>query len=389
MLVKDIPYHLRHTVTELKAPIFLEPVEHGWRAGVEPDLQLTLWLLGFLENQDREVRLYASGAQKELLAAHPLVKSLDGQAAMPGRVTAGLIRPRPTHCFLLSSHHYAKQVPVAPLDQLRASPAEANLGFYGLPLKNDSPGFPRSLIRSRLANDALSSGGDCSVLFPWGFWGGVERWWDPVWWNTLAYRLKKQGPVIVLGPPELNGAIGLADRFLALETPSPDISGLGELAGLFAGAARMAGRGGGMGCLASAVGGRMVLVWDSLLAYRHWSSPNAGHVVLTNPYALRYPQTMRRDKDRLWEDYLKAEGKDTAEAGSAPQKDGVQKERFEAFCRNKELAGLAFMELRNLQDWLGKKELRELFYSQSLGYAASRLLQDGEAAGAWLAPVAP
>ena len=389
MLIKEIPYHLRHTITHIEAPVFLEPVEDGWRSGVELDLQFALWLLGCLENQGRPGCVYAAGEYGELLAAHRMVKRVAPPSAAPGTISAGVVRPRPTHSFLLSNLYYKKKLPVLPLEQVKASPAEANLGYHGLPLQKDRPAFPRALIKPNLADEVLIPGKSCSVLFPWGFHGGVERWWDPVWWNTLALRLKKNGPVIVLGPPELRGAIGQADRFQALEPPGFGLSYLGELAGLLAGAGILAGRRGSLGCLASALGERVLLVWDSLLAYRYWASPDAGHVVLANPYALRYPQALRQDEGRLWSEYLDVEGKDPASAGTSSPKAGPERERFDGFRRNRRQAELAMEELRNLQDWLGKKELRELFYAQSLDYAAERLLRGGPAAGAWITPVAP
>jgi len=399
VLVKDIPYHLRNTVERLSVPIYIDLQED---ACIPPAGRLalgdTLMVLGIIRNQGRPVRLHLEPPEglRELVEGHPLVAELAPPAPERNRLD---VRALPVgrsgrKVTWVSTTIHQIELPVLPVDQVRANPVLAHSLYYRLPRQDDRPSLHLALERPRLLAGLLGRGRPTLVVYPLNPGRGDSFWHEPGWWRRLLRELSRDFYLVAVGAPDYGELAEVVDAVLPMDDAA---STLGELAALIGQAAGFLGRDGGLVHLAAAVQTNLVTVWDSMMAYRFWAGSTGHHLLMCNPYGFRYPQTCRLTRFDI---------KQGVRVVQVPTPEGGMREvelpREGYSQRVKELFGSwdqfirvvlaqqeVEMEREAVAAWMGQEELRERVYQQSLAFAAAALRGQVPRGANWVVPVFP
>jgi len=393
MKVEQIPYHLRNTVEYLDLPVFFELEGDDLRAPAGLALGDTLMLLGFLRNLGRPVRVHCATPYREVLMGHPLVRELVDPPDPLRRFAVGRLpvgrSGRGWTWFSDTRMRY--RLPVLPVDQVRANHVLGHSLYYGLERRDDRPGTFVESGGNPPLKGLLSRGRPTLVVYPLNPGRRDAAWEDPAWWRELLEVLRGSFALVGVGARDYGELAPCLDAALPMDHPD---STLGNLAWLFQNAAGFIGRDGGLCHLASAVNRNLVVVWDSMLSFRHWADSNAVHLVFSNPYAFRYPQTCRPDWEELQRLVSALEGMplpgELAQV-AAGVREGDRSVRSETGFKT--LLDLVASVLEAQADWQGVRgwmdqpESRRRFYHQS--QEAARRALCGEARRNWVAPVFP
>lgn len=396
MLVKNIPEHLRNTIQHLDLPIYLELEGNECRAPGGLALGDTLMLLGLLRNQGRPVRLHLDSKFQEILDGHPLVRELVKSPQEPMRIKVkGLPVGRSGRRLSWSSNTFHRlELPVLPVDQIRANPVLAHSLYYGLPRADDRPGLFLDPARPPSLKGLLSKQKPTLVIFPLNPGRRDSAWQDIGWWVELARRLKKDFSLVAVGAEDYGELAQAVDACLAMSDPASTIL---DLAWLCQQAAGFIGLDGGPAHLASAINHNVLIVWDSMGSYRFWACQGGRHILMSNPYGFRYPQTHCLTMDDLKTHFLKVRlprpdgGFDEVEM----PREGYEQKAAElcgSFTNFTSviLAGLEAEEDRHgVERWTNDPELKRRFYEQSLDYACRALTGNCPPGENWVAPVTP
>lgn len=397
MIIHGIPCHLRHTVEQVGLPIYMELSPTDCRP--HPGLALgdTLMMLGLIRNQGRPLRLHLDpGAARELVEGHPLVREMVAPQGPPeGLDVCRLPVERSGRAVSwISRTVHRLGFPVCPVHEVRANPVLAHSLHYGLANLDDRPSVFVDPARPPRLEGLLARDRPTLALYPFNPGRGEPFWQDGAWWAALCRRLRGRFALVAVGARDYGELAGEVDACLAMDDPD---STLADLAWLLGRAAAFAGRDGGLSHLAAAVNPRVLVVWDSMASYRFWAGRTLNHVLMSNPYVFRYPQTSRLGQGELLAE-VRAAGLPDGRGGrlGQGQSDEELLERItESFggLANLASAWLARREVeeerRGVREWWDRPELRRRFYEQSLDFAA-RAVSGGEApGGAWVAPVSP
>ena len=394
MLVKDIPHHLRNTIRYLDLPIYLELEANECRAPGALALGDTLMLLGLLRNHGRPVRLHMESKFQDVLAGHPLVRELVSRPQKPMRIKVrSLPLGRSGRRFSWSSNTFHRlDLPVLPVDQIRGNPVLAHSLYYGLARTDDRPGLFLDPARPPALKGLLSREKPTLVVFPVNPGRGDSPWQDLGWWVELAGRLKKEFSLVAVGAEDYGDFARAADVCLAMSDPGSTIM---DLAWLCQQAAGFVGRDGGPAHVASAMNQNVLTVWDSMASYRFWACRSGCHILLSNPYGFRYPQTHRLTLDDLKTHFQRVR---------LPRPDGdfveveMPREGYEQkaaeLCGSFSnftamiLGGLeAGEDRRGVEDWLNNPEVKRDFYDESLDFACRALTGKCRPGENWVAPI--
>jgi len=395
VLVSEIPWHLRNTVEHLDLPIYIEL--DGDQCHPPPRLALgdTLMVLGLLRNQGRPVRLFFDPAgARELVEAHPLVKELNPPRQAPGRLRVEQVPVARSGRLAswVSKTTHRLQLPVLPVDRVRANPILAHSLYYGLENRDDRPSVFLDPERPAALKGLLSRQRPTLAVFPFNPGRALNLWQDTEWWRRLLTDLGRDHALLGVGAADYQGLDDLLDQTLSLEDPA---STLPDLAWLLSQAQGFLGRDGGLYHLAAAVTPKLTVVWDSMASYRYWAGGAGHHVLMSNPYAFRYPQTMRMNMA----DLLRAvrSVRLVAEDGSVQVKEippnAGERELTELFGGVEAFRQAAMTHLeveedrKGVRSWLDNPETKERFYEQSLSFAAAAARGSASAGANWVAPV--
>ena len=393
MLLRQIPYPLRNTVEHLELPLYIDLSPEACLAPPGLALGDTLMVLGLIRNQGRPLTLHLDPGPdlRPLVESHPLVRELAPPRQSPRFNLRRLPVGRSGRCFTwVSDQTYRLEVPVAPLDQIKANPILAHSLYYRLENLDDRPSLlvePRE--HSPLAG-LLSRRQPNLVLYPVNP-GRADTYWQGLdWWQRLLERLAGDFHLVGVGADDY-GDLPL-DARLARSDPA---STLVELAWLISRAQVFAGRDGGLSHLATAVNQRVMVVWDSMASYRYWAGRSGHHLVMSNPYTFRYPQSMRVTLDDLRQ-HVRVLSLPDGQGGVRelvlPQEGYEQRavELFgslEAFMQAVVTSWEIEDDRAGVENWMAQPELKEAFYAQSLEFA-EQVIRGRAAAGVnWVAPV--
>jgi hypothetical protein len=396
LLVHDIPPHLRNTVDHLNLPIYIELAPEACIPPPRLALGDTLMVLGLIRNQGRPVRLcFDPGPARELIEAHPLVRELAPPEAGPAGLEVAQVpvarSGRPASWASRVTHRL--DLPVLPVDRVRANPVLAHSLYYGLENTDDRPSLFLDPDRPPALAGLLSQNKPTLAVFPFNPGRSDHVWQDSEWWVRLARELRPEFALVGVGARDYGELGGELDQALSSNDPA---STLGDLAWLFSRCAGFVGRDGGLYHLAAAVNSALTVVWDSLSSYRFWSGSAGHHLVMSNPYTYRYPQTLRPNLPQMVElaEALGRRGTVGLEAAAGLAAGAGREEvaaRFgsvDAFGRAVMAALEADEDLRGAA-WAQKPELRSRFYQHSLAFAAASARGRLPAGANWVAPVAP
>lgn len=398
MLVKDIPYHLRNTVDRLSLPIYIDLDQRTCRPPARLAVGDTLMVLGLLRNQGRAVRLFLDppGSLRELVAAHPLVRELAAPDGAPPRLELARVpvgRAGRSASWLSGTTH-TLTLPVLPVDQVRANPILAHSRHYRLERDDDRPSVFVDPARPAALAGLLAKNRPTLVVYPSNPGRRDHLWQDPAWWRALIAALRPEMAVVAVGAQDYGELAELADACLPLSDPG---STLLDLAWLLGKAAAFAGGDGGLCHLAAAVNPRRLTVWGSMASYRVWAGSGGHHILFSNPYGFRYPQTMRLHLPDL-QRIMAQRGLPDGQGGWRPAEGGPDDLTALARRQYGGLDGLARMVLAQLEEeaerefvagWWGREETRREFYDQSLGFALQAIRGQLPAGANWVAPALP
>jgi hypothetical protein len=395
LLIEDIPYHLRNTITELVAPVYIELGPGHCHPPSKMALGDTLMMLGLIRNQGRRLRLLMDpGPWRPLVESHPLVAEVvtpPGEPQHLGWYTVPVAMHGRDQAFW-AKEHFTFGVPVLPVDQIRANPVAAHSAYYNLANTSDRPEVFVDPDRPLALAGLLSRQRPTLVVYPENPGRADPYWRDLEWWRRLLTRLKQSFALVAVGADDYGPLTPLLDAVLARSDPA---SRLTDLAALLRAAAGFVGRDGGIMHLAAAVNRQTVMIWDSMSSYRLWANATACHVVFSNPYILRYPQANRI----LEEDYAQMMTRiSSAELGiepgslSAQEALGILTRIFGSETdvrRNLRSIREKSAEEQSVASWSGQPQLKERFHQETLDFTC-RALQGATAPGsAWVAPVFP
>lgn len=395
MLVSDIPFHLRNTVEFLDLPIYIDL--EGDECIPPPRLALgdTLMVLGLLRNQGKPVRLFFDPADvRDLVEGHPLVREVLPPKQEPGRLILDKVPVARSGRMAswVSQTTHRLNVPVLPLDKVRANPILAHSLYHKLENRDDRPSVFVDPARPAALKGLLSRERPTLAVFPLNPSRSGNLWQDPEWWERLLEDLGKDHALVAVGAKEYQGLEDLFDEVLTLGDPA---STLPDLAWLFSQVKGFVGRDGGLYHLAAAVNPNLTVVWDSMASYRYWAGANGHHILMSNPYGFRYPQAMRFNLNDLLQAVrsvrtMAPDGSSTVQEipPGATEKDlKVLFGSVEAF-RDVAMTHLEVEEdRRGVGSWLNNPETKARFYEQSMSFAAAAA-RGGVPAGAnWVAPV--
>ncbi|MCB2184819.1 MAG: hypothetical protein KQJ78_00270 [Deltaproteobacteria bacterium] len=396
MLIQQIPLHVRHTVEYLDLPLYCELTPEECRPPARLALGDTLMVLGLLRNLGRPLALCLDpGPQRELVEAHPLVRELRPPTdEPPAWAVRAVAQPSSGRAITwVSDSVHRLKVPVCPVDQVRANPVLAHSLHYGLDNLDDRPSVFVDPARPPQLAGLLSSRRPTLVLFPFNPGRADHYWQDEAWWRALARGLKDAYALVAVGAAAYGELAAEVDATLSLEDPA---STLPDLAWLLSRAAGFAGRDGGLSHLALAVCPRSLVVWDSMAAYRFWAGRTAGHLIFSNPYTFRYPQTMRLTRGDLLENVpeVTLPGPDGAPRQVPLPQQGYFKKVEELFGSVAAFQAFVLRDMESRQErnaveaWFNVPRSREMVYRQSLDFAR-RFLGGGVPRGlGWVAPAA-
>ncbi len=395
MLVRDIPFHLRNTVEYLDLPIYIEL--EGDQCHPPPRLALgdTLMVLGLLRNQGRPVRLFFDpGSARELVEGHPLVRELLPPRQEPGRLGVSQVpvarSGRLASWVSHTTHRLA--LPVLPVDQVRANPILAHSLYYQLENQDDRPSVFLDPDREPALKGLLSRQRPTLAVFPLNPGRAEHLWQDPDWWRRLLEDLGRDHALVGVGAGDYQGLEEVLDVALDMEDPA---STLPDLAWFFAQVQGFVGRDGGLYHLAAAVNPRLTVVWDSMASYRYWAGRRGHHLLMSNPYAYRYPQTARMNLADLVQAVrsVRLVGPDGSDQVKEIPPDAGEEELGELFGSVEAFRQAAICHLEveadreGISQWLERPEVKDKFYEQSLAFAAAAVRGKLPEGTNWVAPV--
>lgn len=391
MDIHQIPYHLRNTVEYLDCPIYIGL--DGDRCQPPANLALgdTLMVLGLLRNQGRPVRLFMQpGAARELVESHPLVRELVLEPDGGPRIQALPVARFGRAVTWVSAATLRLPQGVRPVDQVRANPILAHSLHYGLENTDDRPSVFVDPARPVRLAGLLARQRPTLVVYPLHGDRADSLWQDREWWIELLRRLRPGFHLVAVGAPDYGELTPEVD--ICLPSDHPD-STLLDLAWLLGRAAGFVGREGGLSHLATAVNPRRVLIWDSMASYRFWAGAGGHHLLFSNPYTFRYPQTCRLDRTQLRSMLAKlsarieddpalaqADWQDRAQALAGGEE---QMTRMVLIWREME------EERRAMAAWRDDPEQRRRINAQSLDFAQGAVWGRLAAGENWVVPVFP
>jgi hypothetical protein len=395
VLVRDIPFHLRNTVEYLDLPIYIELVDNECHPPPRLALGDTLMVLGLLRNQGRPVRLYFDPSSSlDLVEGHPLVKEILAPQEKPGNLEVDQVpvaRSGRLASWISKTTHRV-HIPVLPLDRVRANPIVAHSLYYKLENRDDRPSVFLDPARPAILQELLSKKKPNLVVFPLNPGRAQDLWQDPEWWSRLLNELGKDFSLIGVGAKEYQELEELFDQTLALGDPA---STLPDLAWLFSQADGFLGRDGGLYHLAAAVNNSLTIIWDSMASYRYWAGNLGHHIIMSNPYAYRYPQTMRLNTADLLQAVtsVRITGADGSDQVKKIPPGAGEKELTELFgsvegFRQAAMTHLEVMEdIQGVKPWLEHPQSKARFYEQSLAFAAAAVRGSAPSGANWVVPV--
>lgn len=397
MLIEKIPYHLRNSIVSLELPLYIELTEDVCRPPDELALGDALMVLGLIRNQAKPVRLYFNpGAARELVEAHPLVKELLSPEKRPAgwELTAIPVGRSGRGQTWVSKMTHSYRVPVLPVDQIKANPVYAHSLYYGLRNVDDRASVFVDPARRPALKGFLSAKKPTIVVFPLNPGRGDFFWQDEAWWIALLRELGKDYHLVAVGAKDYGELTPEVDEVLAMDHPD---STLADLAWLMQNAHGFIGRDGGLAHLALAVNSRVTVVWDSMVSYRFWASHQACHIVMSNPYAMRYPQACRLFPEDLAENTHMVslpgpEGRIREEKLNLKKDEARVIDLFgsvSGFARAVQAQREILAERQAVESWIKDPAKKREFYTQSLGVALAALKGRLEPGQGWVAPVLP
>lgn len=395
MLVRDIPFHLRNTVEHLDLPIYIDL--DGDECQPPPRLALgdTLMVLGLLRNQGKPVKLYFNPANvRELVEGHPLVKELLPPKQEPGRLVVDQVPVARSGRLAswVSKTTHRLNLPVLPLDKVRANPIVAHSLYHKLENRDDRPSVFIDPARPAALKGLLSRERPTLVMFPLNPSRAMNLWQDIEWWERLLTDLGKDHAIVAVGAKEYEGLEEFFDQTLSQSDPA---STLPDLAWLFSQAKGFVGRDGGLYHLAAAVNPNLTVVWDSMASYRYWAGGGGHHILMSNPYGFRYPQSMRMNLGDLLQ-AVRSLRKVAADGSVKVQEippGATEKDLKEIFGSVEAFKNVAITHLeveedrQGLQAWMNHAETKDRFYEQSLAFTAAAVRGAAPAGANWVAPV--
>jgi hypothetical protein len=395
VLVRDIPIHLRNTVEHLDLPIYIDL--DGNECLPPPRLALgdTLMVLGLLRNQGKPVRLFFDPANvRDLVEGHPLVKEVLPPKQEPGRLIVDQVPVARSGRLAswVSQTTHRLNLPVLPLDKVRANPIVAHSLYHKLENRDDRPSVFVDPARPPALKGLLSRERPTLAVFPFNTGRAMDLWQDAEWWERLLRDLGKDHALVAVGAEAYQGLDGLFDEVLVMGDPA---STLPDLAWLFFQVKGFLGRDGGLYHLAAAVNPKLTVVWDSMASYRYWAGSSGHHIVMSNPYGFRYPQAMRMNLDDLLQAVKSV--RTVAPDGTSSVKEippgATEKDLADLFGSVEAFRDVAITHLeveedrRGVGSWLNNPDAKTRFYEQSLAFAANAARGSAPAGANWVAPV--
>lgn len=396
MIIENIPYHLRNTITEVDCPIYFGLEGDACRPPGRLALGDTLMLLGVLRNHGRPVKLHLDpGPLRPLVEGHPMVAEL----AAPDPENGDAVRAVAVRRFGRTVSWYSDKVqrvklPVLPVDRIRVNPIMGHSLHYKLPAMNDRPGLYVDPESAGGLGHLLTKGRPTLVVYPINPGRDDPFWTDEQWWAALLGQLSKSFALVAVGAPDYGGLTDLVDAALPSHDPA---SRLEDLATLIRRSAGFVGVDGGLSHLAAAVNRNLVTVWDAMTSYRHWAGSTGHHIVMSNPHGFRYPQSRRLDLEDFMRHFRRV---NLAEAGGEDRVVELPVEGFKAKVREVfgSFANYAMLvqsrrevaeERGCVAAWMASPDHKSEFYRQSLNLALSALSGQAQPGANWVAPVMP
>ena len=393
--MEALPYHLRNTVTGLDLPIFVEL--DGDKCRTPPNLALgdTLMVLGIIRNQGRPVSLHCGTKYREVLEGHPLVKEIVARPEPFQKLKVRGVRAQSSgrdYSWVSDVTHFHPLRPV-PLDLVRANHVFSHSVYYRLPRTTDRPEIHLDRERRSPLFSLLSRKKPTLVLYCRNPGRNSGLWYDEAWWLALAKRLAEDFCLVAVGGRDYGELALVCHETLSMDHPD---STLPDLAWLMNRASGFVGKDGGLCHLAQAAGANSVVVWDSMLSYRFWAGSMGRHLVFSNPYTFRYPQTLRLGPARLAE-YLGSMdrrellrmaaslGLDSPEEILPAGRGAVSPDRAAAI-------GVAVQqneERESVNAWTGDPKLKRAVYRQSLDFAYNAVCGVSGQPQNWILPLFP
>ena len=276
---------------------------------------------------------------------------------------------------------------------VRANHVFSHSLYYNLPRRSDRPGIFLDRERNSPLSGLLSRKKPTLVLYchnP-GRKGGL--WYDEAWWMALAKRLAGVFCLVAVGGRDYGELASVCDETLSMDHPD---STLADLAWLMNRASGFVGKDGGLCHLAQAAGANSVVVWDSMLSYRFWAGSLARHLVFSNPYTFRYPQTLHLGRAQIAE-YLDAmeEGERRRVTAALGLDSTAEILSRGAGGQSRSLAtavGVAIQqneERESVKAWTGNAGLKKQVYAQSLDFACNAVMGRRTEPRNWILPLFP
>jgi hypothetical protein len=394
MLVENIPLWLRNSIEYLSVPIYIKL--EGEDCFPPPRLALgdTLMVLGLVRNYGRPVRLHFAPAPAvlPLLEAHPLIKDI--MPPQPGQGhevrELGVARSgRPATWY--ASTAFTIKLGVLPVDQVRANPILSHSLYYRLPRREDWPSLMVEEGADQLSS-LLSRQKPNLLLFPFNPGRQDALWQDVSWWRDLLSALRPHFTLIALGARDYSRLDGLLDACLSMDDPA---STLPNLAWLISRAGGFIGRDGGLAHLASALNRRLLIIWDSMASYRYWAGSRGHHLLWSNPYLFRYPQTGRMEIEDLLQygrvSYLSRQGRLVSVDMPVTSAQAFTRKAEEVFGSLASLADLILSQREQMHEqasvraWMNSDCQRE-YYARSLQWALQAVKGELPAGQNWVVP---
>lgn len=396
MLVRNIPFHLRTTVESLKMPIFIEVDGDDLRAPPNLAMGDTLMVLGLLRNLARPMRLHMEGSFAHLAHSSPLVRDM---VTPPEPFKKLAVRSLPVSRYgrrvsWVTDIFREVKFPVLPVDKIKANHVLVHSQYYNLSREDDRPGYTIPADHSPALRGLLSAHKPTVVIFPLNQGRGQNNWQDSQWWVRLTQLLRPAHHVVAVGTDDYGELTDEVDEFLRSDDPS---STLPDLAWLFQSAAGYIGRDGGLSHLASAVSRGCVVVWDAMTSYRCWASHSGHHLLMSNPYGHRYPQTHRLTVEDLKRHFTRFSlpAPDGAMRNIELPQEGYEDKAAEYFGSFDNFARTILTQLEADEDragverWVQNAAHKERFYQESVEFAHKALTGQLKKGANWVAPLVP
>jgi hypothetical protein len=395
MLIENIKPALRNSITGLDLPIYITLDGNQCRPPGRLALGDSLMLLGLVRNYGRPVRLFMDPlpAVLPLLNRHPLIKEVLPPLPDSNRHLQKVAVGRSGRAETWHSRTVFKwDIPVWPLDKIRANPILAHSMYYQLRRRDDWPSVMPDDSASVLRG-MLSRRKPALAVFPLNPGRADAFWQDEAWWLRLFAQLKNKFRLLGVGAQDYGSLAAALDAALPLQAPE---SSLPNIAWLISNCAGFIGRDGGLAHLATAVNHNVLTVWDSMGSYRYWAGSRSRHIVMSNPYIFRYPQAGRLNPDDLYRDCRKIQfvdggGRAALVEMPADPRQYDEKAR-QIFGGIQNLAALILgqreqqSDAAGVEDWMRIPAVREDFYQQSLEFAVQAVSAQQSPGAAWIAP---